>query len=52
MADMADIVGEDGRTEPGGERDAGIVADAGIRLRALRTRLRESGLDEREGDSK
>lgn len=50
MADMADIVGEDGRTEPGGERDAGIVTDAG--LRALRTRLGESGLDEREGDSK
>jgi hypothetical protein len=37
---------------PGGERDAGIVTGAGIRLRALRTRLRESGLDEREGDSK
>jgi hypothetical protein len=47
---MADIVGEDGRAETGGERDAGIVADASIGLCALGTRLREGGLSEHESD--
>jgi hypothetical protein len=51
MADVADIVGEDGRAEPRGERDAGIVTGADIRLRALRTRLRDGGLGEHQGDS-
>jgi hypothetical protein len=52
---MAEIVGEDGRAEAGGKRDAAIVAGAGVRLRAMRIRLgkgRWSGCEQHSDGNK
>jgi len=42
MPHMTDIVGEDRRAKPRRERDAGIVARAGDRLRRRRSQQRQA----------